>query len=385
MKSIIFWGAESDINLFIKPMYEYIKNKYRIVLLTHDIYHNNGWKDIDICYQYCDIIRINKKSINKIVNIMKSIDPEALILTNYKSIMNYMILKIAYINKIKTIFLQHGIFDKEIERLYSTNIIKSIYRYCVYIRLYLQFCYKERLPKIFIELYEIIIKRNLVKYYKIDYGIVYSGNDKQFLSANLDIESINIYTSGYPMFSGIDEENQNLSCSEDKQIVLFIHQPLKHYIKNFSIDKEIRYFNEINEVCKRNNYTLMLRLHQRHDYSVYEQLADKKIEISINDSMLDIIRNSSVVIGMNSTALYYPIVFRKPIIQLFYPNYDYPKLDFSEISLKINSFKELDSLLSNKDAQNKKLNLYSEFIDQNIGNNNSYEYLSNLLIELIRK
>jgi CDP-Glycerol:Poly(glycerophosphate) glycerophosphotransferase len=382
-ENILFWGSIRTIDNFIVRLNPYmLHDGYKFVLLTN----SDIWGKVET---HDDIIDIAGYNLIQILNKIKNIAPRILVISNYKSLMNYIIIKIARILKIKIIYIQHGIFDTEVNKLHSTNKYETIKKYLKFIKLFYQFNNIEKISNINKSLFDIIIKRKLKKYYELDYAIVYTEYSAEFLKKHLSISRKNIYLSGYPIYDSIkDEEIHNELKTQfearinGSKIITLLHQPIGTVSKDFNVEDDIKYIRELKSIIEQSGYRFVVKLHPKTNVEEYLKLdPDLKRTLVRRCDLKKLISISDIILGFFSTALFYAVMFNKPIIQVFYPSYDYPYYIFDKISIKAKNKDDLKNILLDHLQNDKQKN--QKYIEKYIGYNNSFESIAQIMSNII--
>lgn len=381
-KNIIFWGSLHTINILIKPIFhELEKQNYCPILLTDKKLFNLSKKD-----SYLDEYRIEEiktSSLNKIAEVIKKIDPVAIIISNNKSLSNLIILRLAYILSIRSIYMQHGIFSSRVVFLKPDSYFKSIRKFLRLLYIYFQFCnYGEytiyRLSK---ALYLIYKKKQLYTQYNLlNNALVFSMHDLKHVNEEMGIKKENIFITGYP---GSNREYKTESSK--KNIVLLFQQTLGRFKGIYSYDEEIELYAKINEYCNKLNKKLIIKLHPNEKLENFSShhLFNKLCFYDDMDNFDAIFSKTEIVLSRYSTALNMAVLNKKPIILLPLGEKSKTKIDylhFSKVGVIAECVIMVNQILMNESLMYSKIGDYSNFIEEYIGD--SYN-LPSILINII--
>jgi hypothetical protein len=381
MRNILIFGSENTIKRFILNMNPYLLPNYKLHLLICSDSGNvvDELKKLDCCTIINAHAYLNLTSL--IIKI-KKLNPYSIIFLNYRSLYNYIILKIADYLRIKKIFLQHGVFDDEIPKLYSKLFYRSLIKYFKYLIIFIQLkkYTKNSLIIQILIFFDLTFKRSLKKYYKFDDAIVYSKNHVHFILKNFIVDKNSVKLSGFQLVnSRSDYLKFDKPSSHVNNIVLYIHQKNRGITDKNEVDMIIKF----SETVRKLNLIFAMKLHPSVDYENYRKLIDSNSILCISDeSFFQSLKNCVAVISVNSTALYLPIVLGKPIILVnIFPNI-VSFCGFDEVGILLNNFIDLEEYLLNKKFLLSKIHRYSGFREKQIGYNNSFEDLAEIILKI---
>ena len=385
MKKIIYFGDLSYIDLFIKPISSHFKKtEYTFILITNTKIFNQKIEN-----SIYNIFDVRDYSLLDLKILIQKLNPSIFILSNYKSLLNLIFLMLFKTLGVKTIFIQHGVFDDKLEKLKTNNYLFTTEKYISFFKLYFQFIRFKNQTFIYLlkQLYNLYIKHDLkASYGCIDNAIVYTTKDIELINKRLGISKSKILLSGYPIFDYSKDCKIFFDGSKlNTGIVLLLQQPFLFKSKSFSHQEELKYYQRINNICNRLNKKLIVKLHPLEKIENFSSFNEFK-EITFNANRKDNIyltQNAEIILAVNSTAIFYGVLLKKPIVLISYLNLKNNYLNFKKIGLLPENEDELEDILLNKDLLNSKIDAYDQFISENIGIKNSYENLAKTLLNII--
>lgn len=385
MKKIIYFGDLSYIDLFIKPISSHFnRTEYTFILITNTKIFNQKIEN-----SIYNIFDVRDYSLLDLKILIQKLNPSIFILSNYKSLLNLIFLMLFKTLGVKTIFIQHGVFDDKLEKLKTNNYLFTTEKYISFFKLYFQFIRFKNQTFIYLlkQLYNIYIKHDLkASYGCIDNAIVYTTKDSELINKRLGISKSKILLSGYPIFDYSKDCKIFFDGSKlNTGIVLLLQQPFLFKSKSFSHQEELKYYQRINNICNRLNKKLIVKLHPLEKIENFSSFNEFK-EITFNANRKDNIyltQNAEIILAVNSTAIFYGVLLKKPIVLISYLNLKINYLNFKKIGLLSENEDELEDILLNKDLLNSKIDVYDQFISENIGIKNSYENLAKTLLNII--
>lgn len=332
---------------------------------------------------------IGKLKIKKIISLLVKLQPDIVIFFHFKSFADYIVLRFTKLLNIKSIYLQHGVYCSNVFNFVNTSHLSSISRYFFHLIQYFQFIFIK--PKNIINEFCLVIKfflKNDLKGTKYDYTILYSKYSLDYIQDKFCFEKNQIRYSGFPLYKFQDQlakdHSSILNQPKKEKRVLFLQGKIIPAHTSISYDQEYEYFKTIINICVKYNYNITMRLHPRVDHEFYNKmLADDEVKIEHHISLYDQILVADIIIGNMSTALFGAVIYKKPIITIFYPGFKILTDIFDEIAIKAANYNCLDIILKSPDEWDKKLSLYEGFIDKYIGRNNSYEHQAKVISKII--
>lgn len=389
-KIFIYNYAIAGYDYLVKPINTILKKKYSgyEIIFLHSSSINSDKDTITKKPLDIESIDISYYSTKKILKLFNNYKPSLFINFVFRSLFDVMLFFISSKAGVKSLIIQHGIFDPDSTMRFSFhNKIESIKRYNNYL---LKLLHLVLLSKSFVQMKEIVkaaVSSMIFNDYEaipIDYAIYYSEESSIHIQNILKIKKENVYYSGYPLFTSnaeIQEANKQLRSSE---YILFLHQPfVKMKTTSLKLIDEINLFKEWANIVAKKGYKLIIKLHPRASVADYHQYLQNHNSLEIADEdMLTLTRNAKYIIGMFSTALFYATYFNK---QIFIYKYSTKKRMikniFEEVGIKFSNSIELEKLLD----KNNYLPDYSEFNKKYLGKNNSFENQLDTIIEIINK
>ena len=384
MKTIAFYIRNtSQFNNYIKPYTDVLieKGHKAIILHTNSLTKDLNNKNSDtIEIEHYDI---GKNTIKQTIKYLKQKNIEAVISINFHSPMDLLVNRLLYFIGIKSVYMEHGILADEFGKyIKPTKPLTNIVRLYKYLKKYFVFSIisKNTLKEMYI-LYKVFIK----KQYKIapyDNYLLYSKRSLEILSKKYILNN-NVSYSGYPI-----ELNNTTSAIQNKEpYILYIHQPYTKYkLGSCSYNDEFLFLNNIGKTIKKYELDFIIKLHPVAEQNKYRNGLDGFITISNKETDLgELITGAYAVLGHFSTALFYAVKQKKPIIQISPSCYGFNsnfKL-FEDVALKAYNKNDLEMILKDNTILNSKLKFYNEYINYYIGRHNSYKHRVETLLKIL--
>lgn len=396
------------VGFSIKGLYQY----YHMIKPIINANTNNNIEfyifHLDTYYKYNkdvividDAISINLVDNQNIVKIIKDLNLDFMIIFNPGQIFDVFITAICKESKVKTIYYQHGLslpFGSFGIKTISQG--KSITDRIMSLRRYLYF-YSTIIANTFFinnkrKVAKLILKRSVqvffmhgssiypkygLKDFHCDIGLVYGENDKEYLIKNNGFKAEDIYVGGYPILRG---SGQNNGLPEN--FILYISSGLlTSKVIPISIQEERDFYVSIANKAKNTENNLVIKLHPTEDLDLFQDYVKsfKNVFVFKDYNLSDIVERANLVIGDYSTALFYPIKYKKPLILLQSKFFEKYPFDFSDYGVgeKVNP-EQLDKFISSPPKMNDKN--YTDFMKNFISNtdgSNSIEVLYQKLLK----
>lgn len=392
MKNIIFFVPYLNfINNWIDPIFPFLAEKgYNVVILhIQSLSFGIAPRSFNNKMNY-GIYDVGKVNIKFIISLFRKLNPEAIVFLHFKSFADFLMLRLSKSCGLKTIYIQHGLFGNNIFKFIFKNKKSSILRYMYLTRLYIQLLH--------LETNHIVKELHIARYYffynnyrgtKCDYAILYSEENLKFIQKMFDFSKNQVKFSGYPLVKYQRDLNFNSieKNAAKKTKVFFIKENMIPFHSDIGYEEEKEYFRRIIAICAKLNYELILKLHPREEKLFYDNLLHgENIKIMQGEvSLHELIEQADIVIGHVSTALFGAILLRKPIIILYYPGFKSDKITnmYETVGQKANSDDELYEILAHPETWDQKIRFYDNFIEERIGENNSYEHQAMTIIKVM--
>lgn len=386
-KYIVFFVLRAKIKLYtIDPILPFLEEAgYRVILV-----HANSLIDdtsMNILGENVEYIDLNTSGVKTVIKRISSINCIGCVSIGFKSLFDILCLNIAHQLELKTIYLEHGLFMPVLGNKYHFKLNSSLKRYvCLFLK-YLAYIrtFKINPLKEFKSLYSSFVKNNFTKI-RHDYALFYTEKGKELVNHYFEFSDQDVFYSGYPIVSKKSDlllENKGI---EKENIALYIHQPLiKDGIVNCSYKEEKELLISISQRLADENYQMIVKLHPRESLYEYESRFEGTDVSFSTTPLFELMTKSKIVIGQFSTALFYAIKQRIPIIILPYNGLD---KEYYSIFEKIGCVNPDDVALKHllKQSQEDKTNQmlkYIEFEGDYIGDNNSSEDQAGCLINIL--
>jgi len=304
-----------------------------LFVVNYKDYQNIFDNKIKICdFNYYETYNVN--------NILRIEHPKILIFGNDTSVIARSFIYAANDMSIKSILIPHGFVFKHQRRkidvirdwkkIFSKNQIKLNFKVIHESKFYVKF-----------------IK---CAYYTLKYGysMGYSGCSKicsigleyKKLLISRGINETSIEVTGNPRFDKIKEIANSKSDLIRKYFNINDSAKIIVILENAVLEDCVWTVNQLkewlisifNEVKKFNNFFAFIKVHPRQkaeDYiSILNELNVFNVPVINNELHLyDILNESDLVIGVNSTALLEAMAFKKPVISLYYYGSYYSDID----------------------------------------------------------
>ena len=365
----------------IDGLSEFIEKNNEIYAL-HSNYLTKDRFKVDL-FNKDNFLDMSQLTTYQIIKFLKLEEIDVLIFFTFQSKFDQLLLKISKLLNIPTIFYDHGILYGK-----SAGKVGGItYEYFKYALKRYSYYYKN------------IVLLNLTIFKSNSYFNSFNNNFSHYLTFSLNNKKFN-----HQFFSNIEAnhhilgvpflkyKNELLKLNEiiAEKKILYIHQPLvKFKYSAMKFEDYMKYIENINEITKKNNYKLEIRLHPLTDVNSFLNFKwSTNIKFDSNIDLNTQMAQSSVVIGHWSTALCLTKPLRKHLAILQFPElkkqfYNY-NLIFKNVACYLPTYFELENYLIGL----KEERLLQKNMDQwenLIGNIYSHEEHSVILQKVILK
>lgn len=372
---------------WIDPIYPYLKaSGYQVYIfhvdsLSFGLSVDNADNNPDYI-----IFDVHKAGMKATRARLKEIEPEGVIFLSFRSLFEILLRIVLFDLNIKAIYYQHGLFGKETLDFIMADLNSSFLRYLHLVRLTVSFLMRSR--KYRFRYFRIILGAMLKDNYAplcFERFILYSKKSDEILRAVFGHSSDKVLYSGYPIVSSNSELADTLqgSIEESPKNVLYLAQTFRQSgLTNLSLEEEAEYLKTMAVIFRDNGFSTTIKIHPRASRSEYqEHLEDSGIILKRDENLNTLINESSIVVGHYSTALYSAILLKRPIILYYFPGLPRKNRMFDDIGIIIDSEEELRKFLSENAVPAIDNEKYTEFIEYEIGNNNTYEHLAQTIQE----
>lgn len=364
----------SLVSNWIKKIYPFWTN-YRIIVLHMGALQKTRPEPIE----NVDFYDITYLSAKQIVGLLKVLKVQKCIFFNFRSILEQYILLICKDNDIKTVYLEHGILNRDNEHFKNIFSAKNksllIKRQIVFLLKYIRYVIGKRRGFLQIgKLYK-IIRYNSFYLMPFDKYLIYGERCYSYLKNIYPLKAgQNVEKVGFPLFDNANQKNEALlSQLPKKEGILYVHQPfiLDGYA-SITYEQEKKYLLEAANVLTPKFGQFTLLLHPRENLEEYkERYNDTRIEVLMSPNDYKLFINRKLVLGHYSTALLYSLFFEVPTYIIEYPTVNIqPIFEYIFKSMKIENI--LDD--SSQDLFNRK-----EYL---LGPVNTYEYIAQRILEV---
>ncbi|WP_319502289.1 polysialyltransferase family glycosyltransferase [uncultured Draconibacterium sp.] len=367
-KIILFVRQLSFARQYFDYLLSALSTKYDIY-----IFHTNNLESSNI-NENCPYINydISNLSHKKVQSLLNKINPSDLLVTNIRSLLDIYIFITCNMNNIPLTYIEHGLTLNKISRFKASNKYHSLIKYLNYCKKVIGYLLSCRNPiSNFRTIKRAIINSDYTGI-KLNNALLYAPGSKGVLDKHFDLSKTIIRYSGYPIVNK-NSDLQFLLKSITKKQAVYIHQPL--IIDNFSelsISDEVELLQELNDIFKKNNYSLIIKLHPRDDIRNYKNKLPNCNIIGTEMDIHQLIASSEIVLGHFSTALLTAVLLKKSLYIL-----DYWKIKndankfFSPIAPTISKSSEIELIFTDRNTNTRKMT--DSFIKNIIGFDNSKE------------
>jgi len=300
---------------------------------------------------HCELLDFSKKW--NIIKNIKAFNPDIMVLYNPGHIYELFLTDICKQLGITTVFFQHGLsIDLSSIDIRSLNQNKSISQKFLSLKKYSFYLISISVNLFFIKKRSQVLKHLLLKcnhlltyifrknvFHKLpkyglkevhcDFAFVYGIEIMSYLSDSMGMDPKKIVISGYPFLSPTIEK-QPLTKSGR---VLFLSNPYRATgMLPISIEDERLFYHSLYDQVLKAGFELNIKLHPKDSLPMIKSYFDKFENVGIyqNKNLADLTISSILVISDFSTALFYAIKFKKPIIILtsrFFKRYPFEYTD----------------------------------------------------------
>jgi len=385
MKSVAFYIRNTYQFESILSSYSMFlgQNGYQTIIL----HINSITPDLEKKHQLPNDVKIfdiSQHSVKALEQFIKQNNVVGFVAINFHSTLDIMLNLFFQALKIPTLYMEHGILaEKPGQMIVPPNKILSLKRQTVFLKKYLSLLlfYTKKQKNISI-LFDSLIRKKFAKIYYNAY-LLYAKKSLHKIKNTLTINKNNVYYSGYPI-TNYNEIKPAETLSEPYYI--YIHQPyVFHKLGSCTYQNEFDFLNQLNKILIKAGKQLVIKLHPVETIEKYQKELDSSILfINSNDDLPAWIQNVEGVLGHYSTVLFMAIKFKKPIIQiapLCWPKNQHFEI-FKDVAIQSNTLENFNLILNNKDLLTQKLLYYKEFIDNEIGEHNTYEHRTHQIINV---
>ncbi len=396
MKTIFFYVKDiSFLKGWVDPLCPFFQKLgynlkvLHITKLTKEAARSDG----DIKRNY-EVIDISFKSTKDIVEMFNGYKPIGMIVLTFRSLFDIFVNRIAQYSGVKTLYLEHGFFaDLTALQFRTTDIKASIRKYLHFIFKY--FCFLlTNLKRLLHEVRLVYkaMKKDDYSYAKYDYALFYANYGYQKADKLFKFDKKNVFFAGYPIVRTKTEvrniEKYLVGKASIKKRILYIQQALiVDKISKITYEKESIYLANIISISKNLGYDFILQVHPRESKARYGKLfKDKGVQVEQSANIEQLVISCDIVLGHFSTALFFAVYFKKPLLLLYYPGLSDIFLDyFKDVGVKIDNKNALAAVLSNREKCNVMLEKYDAFIDNYVGRDNSFEHQAEKIVSIFNK
>lgn len=283
-----------------------------------------------------DIRYYNTLKLRKVIQIEK---PDVIIILNLSFVFDRVIIKIAKLMNIKSVFLAHGILTdpsnvEKAEQELNVAVWKKLSRIFRKKNLLFLFNYIDSHAKtnkiittvktivqIFKSPARFLIYPKFNEELDADLLLLYTQKDKELYTKMFLFPPKKIKVVGNPEISSfinnpIIEKKQyldNINSSHVRNYVLYLDDGLVAN-KVWTDTEWYSFVLEINQIVRDDNYNLIIKLHPRSNYEEHKEFFESNNILAFTDiDFNNIIYHSSFVVSHYSTTINYALIYNKPV------------------------------------------------------------------------
>jgi hypothetical protein len=386
MKVLFFTYRTTFILNWVQNLEPYFKNRD---IETYVFCLDDSFLDFPN-HKGLNITNISSFNMTYIIQILKVMKPDALIVLGYRSLMELLMIRISKFLNIKTIYIQHGILSNKYISLFSKNkkgeFYKSFKRQMKYLKLFSNFVFMHHINCI--HEIKIILNTLFLNNFKnigFDKFLLFSQDAYMVHKKLFNFTDNQFEIIGYPVF--VKKSNLKIISTvipRNKKYVLYIHQNfIQSNNTKITYEEEREYLTEIIKATNDRGFLFVIQLHPAESIKNYMEFSkNENVLVIQNDNLTDIVNNSSFVIGHWSTGLLIPILLNKPLLIFNYPkliiSYDF----YSDVGIQVKSLNYYSKILnSQKEIDVKK---YNSFREKYLGTKNHFEDFANAIVKFIQ-
>lgn len=314
-KILIYTHKTSFINNWINPLQSFLF--FDIVIFHINSIDNEKIPKMNNIVLY-DISELSVKKISKIIS---EINPKYTLFLGYRSLAELFLLRLCKNLKIKTVYLEHGLYTHDTKKINKKRLIKdtkkTVKKYSLFILKFAQLMILYSIKEIS-HFYQCFIKNNYSKN-RFDEALFFSEYGFKGLNQVFNYSEKDVYYCGYPLFKEASQINYSVKQSND---VLYVHQPfILNKQAKISYEEEIEYILNMKNKLSNTFDKFTVLLHPREDLGHYERLLhEHNIDVIQRPNDYTVFLDKRLVIGHYSTALLYPLFFQIKTIIVDYPS-----------------------------------------------------------------
>jgi len=376
---------------WILPFIKASKGQNEFFLFHVDrLYNNIGQEGMEV-----ESIDLTRKIFLK--RELRKIDLDVMVFFTPGQILDVYIMSICKEMNIKTVYFQHGLgldltsFDPK-----TLNQDKSLKTKFTSIKRFSFFLFFFFVNSFSVQKKRIIVKNIFDKLKQLfnpgkpypkyglpnnhcDQAIVYGKSDLEYLTKVNGFEISEVHIGSYPFMLPEEHLKGSKQIEETKTKVFYISSALRaSKVIPISEKQEFEFYHKLIRIVTELGFQLSIKLHPIEILSKFEKELEgySNFKLYKDSNLADLTMEADIVIGDYSTALLYPVKYKKPIILLqseFFKKYPFDYSDFG-IGVKT-SLKNLKTTLEKKYAElNFDPKTYDNFIDSFIGSNKETAY-----------
>ena len=346
------------VGFSIKGLYQYFHMIKPIIDantsndITFYIFHTNKYYKYNTPqFEIVNVTVIDLVKTRNIVKLIKEFELDYMIIFNPGQIFDVFITAICKESNTKTIYFQHGLSlpfgSFNIKSIGQGKTMKdkllSLRRYSYFYRSIVANLFllaeKRRFLKIILKrTYQVFFlhgRFNYPKYglkeFHCDLGLVFGKKDKEYLVEKNGFRAEDVLIGGYPMLKAVD--NKNGSGLPENYVLYISSGLLKSKVIPITTEDERLFYMGLAKNAKNTGKNIVLKLHPTEDLSLFQEyMRDFNNAFVYKDfNLSNLVANAEIVIGDYSTALFYAIWYRKPLILLrseFFEKYPFDFVDY---------------------------------------------------------
>jgi hypothetical protein len=333
---------------WILPFIKSAPKGYKFTLFHLDKLYNNNPIKGEVKVELVDLT--NKYFIKRELQRSKI---SAMVFFTPGQIFDVFLTSICKEMNIKTIYFQHGLSldfnafdssllnrDKSLKKKFAS--LKRFMFFFFYFIINLNSVNKKRIliDSLFRKMSELLFsnkggpkpKYGLVTNH-CDIALVYGKTDKNYLVQKNGFSEEQVFIGSYPF---LREEPKLKLNKGTKKIVFYISSALRlSGVIPISEIQEYEFYEELISSVNETGCHLVIKLHPIENYDKFKinLKINKNVTIYKDENLANLTSLADVVIGDYSTALLYPIKYKKPLLLLQSPYFERYPFDYSEYGI----------------------------------------------------
>jgi hypothetical protein len=315
-----------------------------------------------------------------------------LVMLGFRSLLDLLVLRAARVLGIPTLYMEHGLFIAgSAEKFRMSSKTKSLSRYARLAGMYFLFLIgRLRFLVGDIVLLARAMLRNDYSCVRHDHALFYAEHGYTKLKPLFYFTQDEVSFAGYPLVATDRElqEIQQQARISEARMVLFVHQAFAaDGLCSLDIEHETAFYRALSAAVERNNYHAVIKIHPRAPFDDYKQaLQGSMTVVGAGESLGHLVAQSSIVVGQCSTALFMPVVLRRPLIIIDLPGVqDIYLRVFEQVGIRARTVQEFEQILSDHRMLHSRLSSYGAFQKYYIGADNTFQQQADTIVKIANR